>query len=90
MFSEAIIAAPPVLAAGWSFLYLLFGGRHRWRILGATMSCCRKRTFSPTSSARERRAREQLVSQPRLARSQTGSRCWAAAATAKILLQVCS
>jgi len=26
MFSEAIITAPPVLAAGWSFLYLLFGG----------------------------------------------------------------
>jgi len=26
MFTEAIAAAPPVLAAGWAFLYLLFGG----------------------------------------------------------------
>jgi hypothetical protein len=26
MFIETISAAPPVLAAGWSFLYLLFGG----------------------------------------------------------------
>jgi|GEM_PF-589326 len=26
MFTEAIVAAPPVLAAGWSLLYLLFGG----------------------------------------------------------------
>ncbi|HEY4105503.1 MAG TPA: hypothetical protein VGM44_16505, partial [Polyangiaceae bacterium] len=26
MLSEVIVAAPPVLAAGWAFLYLLFGG----------------------------------------------------------------
>ena len=26
MFTEAIATAPPVLAAGWAFLYLLFGG----------------------------------------------------------------
>ena len=26
MITEAIVAAPPVLAAGWSLLYLLFGG----------------------------------------------------------------
>lgn len=26
MISEAIVSAPPVLAAGWSLLYLLFGG----------------------------------------------------------------
>ena len=26
MFTEAIVTAPPVLAAGWSLLYLLFGG----------------------------------------------------------------
>lgn len=26
MFTEAITAAPPVLAAGWSLLYLMFGG----------------------------------------------------------------
>jgi hypothetical protein len=26
MITEAITAAPPVLAAGWSLLYLLFGG----------------------------------------------------------------
>ena len=26
MFSEAIMTAPPVLAAGYSLLYLLFGG----------------------------------------------------------------
>jgi hypothetical protein len=26
MFIQAISAAPPVLAAGWAFLYLLFGG----------------------------------------------------------------
>jgi hypothetical protein len=26
MLTEAIVAAPPVLAAGWSLLYLLFGG----------------------------------------------------------------
>jgi hypothetical protein len=26
MITEAITTAPPVLAAGWAFLYLLFGG----------------------------------------------------------------
>ena len=26
MFTEFVSPAPPVLAAGWSFLYLLFGG----------------------------------------------------------------
>lgn len=26
MMIEAISVAPPMLAAGWSFLYLLFGG----------------------------------------------------------------
>jgi hypothetical protein len=26
MFTEAIATAPPVLAAGWAFLYMLFGG----------------------------------------------------------------
>jgi hypothetical protein len=26
MLTEAITTAPPVLAAGWAFLYLLFGG----------------------------------------------------------------
>jgi len=26
MILEAISVAPPMLAAGWSFLYLLFGG----------------------------------------------------------------
>jgi hypothetical protein len=26
MLTEAIVAAPPMLAAGWSLLYLLFGG----------------------------------------------------------------
>jgi len=26
MIADAIVAAPPVLAAGWSLLYLLFGG----------------------------------------------------------------
>lgn len=26
MFADAIVSAPPVLAAGWSMLYLLFGG----------------------------------------------------------------
>jgi hypothetical protein len=26
MITEAITSAPPVLAAGWSLLYLLFGG----------------------------------------------------------------
>jgi hypothetical protein len=26
MLTEVIATAPPVLAAGWSFLYLLFGG----------------------------------------------------------------
>jgi hypothetical protein len=26
MLTEAIVVAPPVLAAGWSLLYLLFGG----------------------------------------------------------------
>jgi hypothetical protein len=26
MIAEAIVSAPPVLAAGWSLLYLLFGG----------------------------------------------------------------
>jgi hypothetical protein len=26
MIADAITYAPPVLAAGWSFLYLLFGG----------------------------------------------------------------
>jgi hypothetical protein len=26
MITEAVVTAPPVLAAGWSLLYLLFGG----------------------------------------------------------------
>ncbi|HKO46273.1 MAG TPA: hypothetical protein VJV79_01035 [Polyangiaceae bacterium] len=26
MITETIVSAQPVLAAGWSFLYLLFGG----------------------------------------------------------------
>jgi hypothetical protein len=26
MLAETIVSAPPVLAAGWSLLYLLFGG----------------------------------------------------------------
>jgi hypothetical protein len=26
MFAETITTTPPVLAAGWAFLYLLFGG----------------------------------------------------------------
>ncbi len=26
MMTEALVAVPPVLAAGWSLLYLLFGG----------------------------------------------------------------
>ena len=26
MLTEAITTVPPVLAAGWAFLYLLFGG----------------------------------------------------------------